>query len=802
MAERVEQRLEDRIPELEQLERVGLFTHKEIRAVLRKASALEYKIQRRALRKEDFINYIQYEVNLLELIKKRRARIGYSFKKDEIEHSILHRVHSLFNRATGKWKDDVQLWLSHVAFCKQWNAKHQLSKVFSTMLAIHSNKPALWIMAAKWEMETRLSSESARHLFLRALRFHPECPKLYQEYFRMELMNAEKQRKEKKEFEQAKMDLGEFNYSEEILNGEMARIVYRDASQKIKGVEFQLAVLSIAKLFDFTQDLQKEILESNYSNFMIASRTEYKPHFQITDSIPDSGRNRVRVFQIADSIPDSGRNPDRVFQIADSIPDSGRNPVQVFQIADSIPDSGRNPVQVFQIADSIPDSGRNPVRVFQIAGSIPDSSLQTRYADDPLTWDYMARQELELGSLPPTEQTTKQKKVSEMAQREERCCAVFDEAVRAVPTEDMWKCYITFCLERYNRKTNSAELRQKRLERTLSVFSKAHESSLLSEALYKQWLQLLLDSNLSEKAVEVAEAAARHFSQSVEIWQTRLQVLIQLKRDDVTQCFEEAIKHVKSKGTLPLWTLWVEWSEGTSSKEDTEALYQRSLHATTPAESVTMKEMYLDWAYRNCGYKKVKRLFTSLCENRPFSLDFFKKMIQIEKEQESCKMLHLREYYERALREFGSTSTECLLQNIPPVPHGKSEESQSASTSLHEGDVSGSTDEGWCNTYAGLDVWNSEISNIPECSGQQDASAQEVEDWDKELEESACSPYDADDFSCGSFEENNLFGSYVWKEDWFYNPGCHHTPCFVFPPRVRTVEKGQFDDAEVEPGQK
>lgn len=28
---------------------------------------------------------------------------------------------------------------------------------------------------------------------------------------------------------------GEFNYSEEILNGEMARIIYRDAAQKIKG---------------------------------------------------------------------------------------------------------------------------------------------------------------------------------------------------------------------------------------------------------------------------------------------------------------------------------------------------------------------------------------------------------------------------------------------------------------------------------------------------------------------------------------------------------------------------------------
>ncbi|NXP13698.1 UTP6 protein, partial [Thinocorus orbignyianus] len=540
-----------------------------LRAVLKKASALEHKIQRRALRKEDFINYIQYEINLLELIKKRRARIGYSFKKDEIENSILHRVHSLFKRAIGKWKEDVQLWLSHVAFCKQWNAKHQLSKVFSSMLAIHPNKPALWIMAAKWEMETRLSSESARHLFLRALRFHPECPKLYQEYFRMELMNAEKQRKEKKQFERAKMDLGEFNYSEEILNGEMARIIYRDAAQKIKGVKFHLDVLSIAKLFDFTQDLQKEILE------------------------------RHGVF-----------------------------------------------------------------------------SLQTKFADDPLTWDYLARRELELGPLQSTKHTTKQMKVSEMTQREERCSAVFEEAVRAVPTEDMWKYYITFCLERYNRKTNSEGLKQKRLERTLSVFNKAHESNLLPEALYKQWLQLLLESNLSEKAVEVAEAATKRFSLSVETWQVRLQVLIQLKSDDVTQCFEEAVKHVKSKGTLPLWTLWVEWSEGTKSKEDTEALYQRSLCAVTHAESVTMKEKYLDWTYRNGGYKKVRRVFNSLCENRPFSLDFFRKMIQIEKEQESCKMLHLREYYERALREFGSTDSDIWLDYIKEElshPQGKPE---------------------------------------------------------------------------------------------------------------------------------
>lgn len=55
----------------------------------------------------------------------------------------------------------------------------------------------------------------------------------------------------------------------------------------------------------------------------------------------------------------------------------------------------------------------------------------------------------------------------------------------------------------------------------------------------------------------MAEAATRQFSQSVETWQMRLQVLIQLKRDDVTQCFEEAIKHVKSKVCAGLMDLHV-----------------------------------------------------------------------------------------------------------------------------------------------------------------------------------------------------------------------------------------------------
>lgn len=553
MAEIIQERIEDRLPELEQLERVGLFSHAEIKAIIKKASDLEYKIQRRALCKEDFINYVQYEINFLELIQRRRARIGYSFKKDEIENSIVHRVQGIFRRASSKWKDDVQLWLSYVVFCKKWATKAQLSKVFSAMLAIHSNKPALWIMAAKWEMEDRLSSESARQLFLRALRFHPQSAKLYQEYFRMELMHAEKLRKEKQEFEQAKMDVENLDYPEEILTGELARIIYKNSINIIKGAEFHVSLLSIAQLFDFAKDLQKEIYDD----------------------------------------------------------------------------------------------------------------LQALHTDDPLTWDYVARRELQIQPQPGEEQpATKQARALEMGRKEDRCCAVYEEAVQTLPTEAMWKCYINFCLERFAKKTSNQSLRGQRLERTMSAFRKAQELRLLPEFLYKQWIQLLLQHAFLEEALQVAEAGVELFRDSVAMWQMKLQVLIHSKSPDMAGHFKEAFASLKPQVCLPLWISWAEWSEGAKSQEDTEAIYKKAVLAVTGADSVTLKEKYLDWAYRSGGCKKARAVFKSLQESRPFSVAFFRKVIQFEKEQESCKMANLREYYERALREFGSVDSDLWMDYI------------------------------------------------------------------------------------------------------------------------------------------
>lgn len=551
MAEVVQQRIEDRIPELEQLERVGLFTKKEVKSIIKKATALEYKLHRLMVNKEDFIAYIQYEVNMLELIKKRRAHIHYHFKREEIEFSIIRRINSIFRRATNKWKNDVQLWLSHVAFCKKWATKAQTSKVLSAMLAIHPDKPALWIMAAKTELEDRDSSESARHLFLRALRFHPNNQKVYQEYFRMELLHCEKLRKQKKELEKAEMELGEYEFSAEILSGKLAEVVYKDATKKINDAEFVISLLNIAAIFDFTKELQDTILQD----------------------------------------------------------------------------------------------------------------LKTNYTDNSVTWDYVAKRELDAPGAGEELQSAKAR-ACDINRREERCCQVYEEGVKSLNTEPMWTCYVAFCLERQKRKTNVQELKEKRRERLLGVLQRAHNCELLKENYYKHWLQMLFSSEDAEGAASVAMAATQRYSQSVSVWSLSLQTLMQLGSENVGKFFQDALSKVNPKESLPLWQLQVKWSVASQSAEETEAVFKRGLLSAVPAVAMEMKEYYLDWSYSVGGYKKARKTFTSLQEIRPLSKTFFTRMIQIEKQQDTPKINKLRDYYERALQEFGTSDDDLWLQYI------------------------------------------------------------------------------------------------------------------------------------------
>lgn len=60
-------------------------------------------------------------------------------------------------------------------------------------------------------------------------------------------------------------------------------------------------------------------------------------------------------------------------------------------------------------------------------------SLQVNYTQDSLTWDFMAKRELEAPGAGEELQTAKGR-ASDINRREERCCQVYEEGVKTANT--------------------------------------------------------------------------------------------------------------------------------------------------------------------------------------------------------------------------------------------------------------------------------------------------------------------------------------------------------------------------------
>ncbi|XP_023329988.1 U3 small nucleolar RNA-associated protein 6 homolog [Eurytemora carolleeae] len=177
MAEYVEQRMEEMIPEVEELERVGLLSGPEVRELIKKRKHFEYKIQKRTKKKEDFFGYIEYETNLMNLIQLRRDEIGYHHKKGHIENGIKTRINKLYKILCHRWQSDTKIWLSYIDWLNKMKWKSSVSKTNLRLLQVHNNNPKLWIAAAKYEFENG-AAENGRQILLQDFRVYTSCKHL------------------------------------------------------------------------------------------------------------------------------------------------------------------------------------------------------------------------------------------------------------------------------------------------------------------------------------------------------------------------------------------------------------------------------------------------------------------------------------------------------------------------------------------------------------------------------------------------------------------------------------------------
>ncbi|XP_076060004.1 U3 small nucleolar RNA-associated protein 6 homolog [Oratosquilla oratoria] len=263
MAEFVEARVEDTIPEIEEMERLGLIFPAEIKKLVQKRREHEYQLARRTKCRTDFVNYVVYEKKLIDLLKIRREKIGIREKRREIEIAIGTRVLKQLRTMTRLWPGHLDLWTMRMDFAKYMGWKEEVSVVYPEMVRFHGDKESVWILWAQWEIEGRKNYDKARQILLtRAPEYHPKSQSLRRELFRLELLFLESLHIKAKMDNLAGLEEVVTQNREKVLKCAIPRVIFEDSLETFKSPSLCMEMYQIANKFQFAHELREQIFRN------------------------------------------------------------------------------------------------------------------------------------------------------------------------------------------------------------------------------------------------------------------------------------------------------------------------------------------------------------------------------------------------------------------------------------------------------------------------------------------------------------------------------------------------------------
>nr|XP_053637243.1 LOW QUALITY PROTEIN: uncharacterized protein LOC128692194 [Cherax quadricarinatus] len=192
MAEFVEKNIEETIPEVEEMERIGLLSSKEVKKLIQTRRDFHYRLVRKSKNKADYINYVNYERKVIDLVKIRRKQIGIREKSKQIETAICKRVMKMLRYLTRVWPSHLDTWKLRTSFAQHIGWKDEIGFAFAEQIRYHGNRENVWVAWAKWEIEERENFDKARKILLSTAQlYHPKSHFIKRELFRLELLYVE-----------------------------------------------------------------------------------------------------------------------------------------------------------------------------------------------------------------------------------------------------------------------------------------------------------------------------------------------------------------------------------------------------------------------------------------------------------------------------------------------------------------------------------------------------------------------------------------------------------------------------------
>lgn len=192
MMEPVQEILEGMVPELEDYQDRKLFNATEIRAIVKKRTAIEYNVRRHTSSESDYTGAIAYEKALDRLRKIRKKRKGDEKNDGASDRACITRQHHIYQRLLRKYPAKTEFWLEYIKFARKSGSGKATSRAFGRLLSLQPTDPQIWVHAAAWEFESNGNVDAARALLQKALQTNPRSDALWLCLFKMELKYTKK----------------------------------------------------------------------------------------------------------------------------------------------------------------------------------------------------------------------------------------------------------------------------------------------------------------------------------------------------------------------------------------------------------------------------------------------------------------------------------------------------------------------------------------------------------------------------------------------------------------------------------
>ncbi|XP_024983638.1 U3 small nucleolar RNA-associated protein 6 homolog [Cynara cardunculus var. scolymus] len=475
MADVVQYKLERMVNELDDLERRGLFSRREIAEIVKQRRKFEYRLKRPSPLKQDYLAYIDYEKSVDALrvlrkkavmreLKKKSEDVKGVVKKPKMKHSVsdfsgISRIVEIYRSATNRFKGDIQLWFQYLEFCRQRRNGH-MKKVLAQVIRFHPKVPGVWIYAASWEFDQNLNVAAARALMQSGLRSCPSSEALWVEYLRMELTYLNK-------LSARRVALGE------------------DVGTLVP---------------DHHDPEDKQWREENKELFM--------PIDGETGDYKDLDEQNKELTQKIDFFREQGLNIlQTVYKCAvEALPSSFSLRTQFLEILE---------------ATNLANSENMQKEIL--------SDMKNEFSKETGFWDWLAKYEA------AGRKSTQDVKKEIMPDQLFNAIQVYDEALKIVPSSSMFDLYIKFLRDTIdrNRHTQNSKLSDSSdnyidpVSHVLMVYEKAQKMGCITEDLGCQHVSFLLELGRLDDARNLAEKlCSGELSEAVRLWFLRLSIEI------------------------------------------------------------------------------------------------------------------------------------------------------------------------------------------------------------------------------------------------------------------------------------